>query len=208
MTTFSGTVTVQTWLDEIYSRSPKPRLRDVIEFQLAGNVKDILRYVESRLGEDWVWNWRALEVALLGIEKELAEEGSQTTNTMGKVAVGLAAIAVGAAVTPIALVGVLGLIGFGAAGPVAGSLAAAIQSAFYGGAVTGGSLFAVLQSIAMGGAALTAVEAAAAGAGIAAAAGAAGTGIAAAGAAPSADAAPWPSTFEVSNRLIEEIRSA
>ena len=145
---------------------------------------------------------------------------------MGKVAVGLAAIAVGAAVTPIALVGVLGLIGFGAAGPVAGkyfsdtvvvlfdlhsptgSLAAAIQSAFYGGAVTSGSLFAVLQSIAMGGAALTAVEAAAAGAGIAAAAGAAGTGIAATGAAPSADAAPWPSTFEVSNRLIEEIRSA
>jgi hypothetical protein len=70
MTTFSGTVTAQTWLDEIYSRSPKPRLRDVIEFQLASNVKDILKSVESRLGKDWVWNWLALEVALLGIERE------------------------------------------------------------------------------------------------------------------------------------------
>jgi hypothetical protein len=151
----------------------------------------------------------------------------ETTKTLRKAAVGLTAVAVVAAVTPVALVGLLGLIGFGVAGPIAGkyfsdtvvdlfylhshtgSLAALIQSVFYGGAVASGSLFAILQSIAMGGAALTAVEAAAAGTGIAAAAGAAGTGIAAAGAAASAGATtPWPSEFQVSNRLIDEIRSA
>jgi len=45
--------------------------------------------------------------------------------------------------------GVLGLIGFSPIGPVAGSLAAVIQSTVYGGAVASGSLFAILQGIAM-----------------------------------------------------------
>ena len=44
---------------------------------------------------------------------------------------------------------VLGVIGFAATGPVAGSIAAGIQSTFYGGAVTAGSWFAAAQSIAM-----------------------------------------------------------
>jgi len=44
---------------------------------------------------------------------------------------------------------VLGIIGFAATGPVAGSLAAVIQSIFYGGAVASGSAFATLQGIAM-----------------------------------------------------------
>ncbi|KAK0495247.1 hypothetical protein EDD18DRAFT_1171421 [Armillaria luteobubalina] len=50
----------------------------------------------------------------------------------------------------------LGLIGFGAAGPVAGSLAALIQSSI--GNVVAGSLFALLQSIAMGGSLWTIVS--------------------------------------------------
>ena len=44
---------------------------------------------------------------------------------------------------------VLGIIGFAVAGPVGGSLAAYIQSAYYGGAVAAGSWFAIAQSIAM-----------------------------------------------------------
>lgn len=44
---------------------------------------------------------------------------------------------------------VLGIIGFAVTGPVAGSLAAGIQSAYYGGAVASGSWFAIAQSIAM-----------------------------------------------------------
>ena len=44
---------------------------------------------------------------------------------------------------------VLGMIGFAVTGPVAGSLAAGIQAAYYGGAVASGSWFAIAQSIAM-----------------------------------------------------------
>ena len=44
---------------------------------------------------------------------------------------------------------VLGAIGFAATGPVAGSLAAGAQAAFYGGAVGAGSWFAWAQSVAM-----------------------------------------------------------
>lgn len=45
--------------------------------------------------------------------------------------------------------GVLGLIGFSSTGPVAGSMAAGIQSICYGSAVAKGSTFALAQSIAM-----------------------------------------------------------
>ena len=41
--------------------------------------------------------------------------------------------------------------GFGAAGPGAGTIAAAVQSLLYGAAVPAGSLFATLQSIGMTG---------------------------------------------------------
>ncbi|KAK0213884.1 hypothetical protein IW262DRAFT_1407142 [Armillaria fumosa] len=51
---------------------------------------------------------------------------------------------------------ILGLVGFGAAGPVAGSLAALIQSSI--GNVATGSLFALLQCIAMGGSLWTSVS--------------------------------------------------
>ena len=44
---------------------------------------------------------------------------------------------------------VLGIIGFAVTGPVGGSFAAYIQSAYYGGAVVSGSWFAIAQSIAM-----------------------------------------------------------
>ena len=44
---------------------------------------------------------------------------------------------------------ILGIIGFAVTGPVGGSLAALIQSTFYGGAVASGSLFAMAQAAAM-----------------------------------------------------------
>jgi len=47
----------------------------------------------------------------------------------------------------------LGVLGFSAAGPVAGSIAAGWQ-AMYGGMVPAGGLFAILQSAAMGGTAI------------------------------------------------------
>ncbi|KAG8945995.1 hypothetical protein FRC04_012114 [Tulasnella sp. 424] len=61
----------------------------------------------------------------------------------------------GAAVAPAVAVGALGLLGFSAMGPVAGSVAAGIQASVYGGAVGSGSLFAMAQSAAMGGIAIS-----------------------------------------------------
>ncbi len=48
-----------------------------------------------------------------------------------------------------AVVTTLGVIGFAVTGPVAGTLAAGIQSTFYGGAIASGSWFAWAQSVAM-----------------------------------------------------------
>ncbi|KIO20248.1 hypothetical protein M407DRAFT_221114 [Tulasnella calospora MUT 4182] len=73
-------------------------------------------------------------------------------NRMLAMAAGGALLTVGVvAIGPPIALGVLNVVGFSSAGPVAGSLAAAIQSAVYGGAVTSGSLFALCQSAAMGG---------------------------------------------------------
>ncbi|KAK0470046.1 uncharacterized protein EV420DRAFT_86284 [Desarmillaria tabescens] len=64
--------------------------------------------------------------------------------------IGVASAVAGVALAPVILPPALGVVGFGAAGPVAGTLAAAIQSGI--GNVAAGSAFAVAQSIGMGGA--------------------------------------------------------
>ncbi|KAI9145798.1 hypothetical protein BKA69DRAFT_1049618 [Paraphysoderma sedebokerense] len=66
---------------------------------------------------------------------------------------------VGAAATPILLPAALGAVGFTSAGVAAGSAAAGIQSAVYGGYVASGSAFAVCQSIGAAGVGATSVAA-------------------------------------------------
>ncbi|KAH9980657.1 hypothetical protein BJV74DRAFT_855712 [Russula compacta] len=84
-------------------------------------------------------------------------------------AVGTAGAAAGTVLVPVALTAGLGVIGFSAAGPVAGSIAAGMQAGI--GNVAAGSLFATAQSVAMGGAVPGAVTAVGSGfSGIAAAA--------------------------------------
>ncbi|KAK0480317.1 adaptin N terminal region-domain-containing protein [Armillaria novae-zelandiae] len=61
-----------------------------------------------------------------------------------------ASVVAGVVLTPVIVPAALGIVGFGAAGPVAGTLAAVIQSGI--GNVAAGSAFAVAQSIGMGGA--------------------------------------------------------
>ncbi|KAH9949143.1 hypothetical protein B0H21DRAFT_820333 [Amylocystis lapponica] len=93
---------------------------------------------------------------------------SKNLRTVATVAGGaLAGAALAAALTPA----ILGLLGFGPAGPVAASIAAGIQSGI--GSVSVGSLFALCQSIAMGGALPCGVYAAGAVIGLAIAAAAA-----------------------------------
>ncbi|KAH9976282.1 hypothetical protein BGW80DRAFT_1167856, partial [Lactifluus volemus] len=64
--------------------------------------------------------------------------------------IGAVGVAASLVFAPILVPVGLGLIGFSAIGPVAGSLAAIIQAGI--GNVMAGSLFAIAQSIAMGGA--------------------------------------------------------
>ncbi|KAK0480229.1 adaptin N terminal region-domain-containing protein [Armillaria novae-zelandiae] len=64
--------------------------------------------------------------------------------------IGASATAAGVILTPIIASAALGIVGFGAAGPVAGTLAPVIQSGI--GNVAAGSAFAVAQSMGMGGA--------------------------------------------------------
>ncbi|KAI0289368.1 hypothetical protein BC826DRAFT_1032338 [Russula brevipes] len=64
---------------------------------------------------------------------------------------------VGSLLAPVVVPAGLGLVGFGAAGPVAGSLAAGWQASI--GSVAAGSVFSTIQSVAMGGAIPTVVNA-------------------------------------------------
>ncbi|KAG8945991.1 hypothetical protein FRC04_012110 [Tulasnella sp. 424] len=102
---------------------------------------------------------RAEMVTLLGQVKiredearARAEAEEKNKNRWFAAIAGGALLTVGAVfVGPAIAVGALNLIGFGSLGPVAGSIAAGIQSAVYGGAVGAGSIFALCQSAAMGG---------------------------------------------------------
>ncbi|KAI0289369.1 hypothetical protein BC826DRAFT_1107084 [Russula brevipes] len=93
-------------------------------------------------------------------------------NAQTPLAVGLGAMA-GLLLTPVILPVAVSAIGFGAAGPIAGSVAAVWQASI--GNVAAGSLFAVAQSIGMGGAISSIVTAIGASVGAASAAAAAGT---------------------------------
>ncbi|KAG9030319.1 hypothetical protein FS837_003294 [Tulasnella sp. UAMH 9824] len=81
-----------------------------------------------------------------------AEAEANNKNRWLAAVAGGALLTVGAVVVgPALAVGALNLVGFSSVGPVAGSLAATIQSIVYGGAVGSGSIFALCQSAAMGG---------------------------------------------------------
>ncbi|KAG8880503.1 hypothetical protein FRB97_000738 [Tulasnella sp. 331] len=77
--------------------------------------------------------------------------GGKLGRTLAIVGGGALAVTGATIVLPAIAVGGLGLLGFSAVGPVAGSIAATIQSVCYGGAVASGSAFALAQAAAMGG---------------------------------------------------------
>ncbi|KAG8914237.1 hypothetical protein FRC01_004165, partial [Tulasnella sp. 417] len=101
-----------------------------------------------------VWDadgaFRTEMLTLLGQQQIREDEANR--NRWFAAAAGGALLTVGAVVVgPALAVGALNLVGFSSVGPVAGSLAATIQSIVYGGAVGSGSIFALCQSAAMGG---------------------------------------------------------
>ncbi|CUA70982.1 hypothetical protein RSOLAG22IIIB_09260 [Rhizoctonia solani] len=78
------------------------------------------------MGWDWDWDWGRFKRTLITAAKYAA---------------------VGAAITTTVVWIAPPLLGFTASGVAANSIAAAIQSIYYGGFVPAGSLFAILQSI-------------------------------------------------------------
>ncbi|XP_067142094.1 uncharacterized protein [Centruroides vittatus] len=77
----------------------------------------------------------------------LCKRRNNSANQKLKTAAIIGGITTGAILGPLAVVGVVGALGFGAIGVTAGSIAAGIQSAVYGGSVASGSIFAICQSI-------------------------------------------------------------
>ncbi|KAJ7061695.1 hypothetical protein C8F01DRAFT_1138143 [Mycena amicta] len=118
------------------------------------------------------WEWSQFAKVLLDVvenmraQKKVIEEMNQPPKEQGSlarfrdehpvaaVATGVGLVIATPILAPMAMVGTLNAVGFGAGGVVAGSMAAGIQSIFYGGAVASGSAFAIAQSIGAGGAAM------------------------------------------------------
>ncbi|KAI5121031.1 hypothetical protein M0805_008607 [Coniferiporia weirii] len=152
---FNGKSDVEAWISSLElsfsekEMSEDERLELAVE-HLRQPVVDCLNCVavdlENILEGPWEWSWTTLKAALLGIQA--------TRKILIKTAKIAAVAGVASIAGPAIIVGGLNLIGFSAVGPVAGSIAAGIQSVFYGGAVQAGSAFAFCQSAAMGGAAL------------------------------------------------------
>ncbi|KAL5501308.1 hypothetical protein ACEPAH_8568 [Sanghuangporus vaninii] len=156
----------QTWIREVETFFATNQISEEMGYlyahsRLSPRVQACIRSVgacmKSVTEKPWVWNWSRLKEALLRMEA-----AGDVAFKVAKVAtVGALACIAG----PALMTAGLGVLGFSAIGPVAGSVAAGIQSTVYGGAVGAGSLFAFCQSLTMGGAGAMAIATGVSGAG-------------------------------------------
>ncbi|KZP21650.1 hypothetical protein FIBSPDRAFT_825338 [Athelia psychrophila] len=161
---------VRMWLSKIrlgckMRGVPRQLWTDLAIIFISGELKDVVLGMQRFLQKTGrsQWEWECFEVDLTRICEEaernrnISIEGSDSESGLKKFArehphlatsAGIALIGTGAlVVAPALALGALNIVGFGAVGPMAGSLAAALQSAIYGGATTG--IFSVFQSFAM-----------------------------------------------------------
>jgi len=108
------------------------------------------RGLEEHTGRRWEWTWPMLKDVLIRIHNAISDFREQHPTASKAVAIAAVCAAL-VVIGPPLLVGVLNMLGFTAVGPAAGSFAAAVQAAVYGGAVQVGSPFALAQAAAMGG---------------------------------------------------------
>ncbi|KAJ7159217.1 hypothetical protein C8R43DRAFT_994202 [Mycena crocata] len=135
--------------------------------QVMDGVKRKMADIEAGRG-GWDWDWKKFSRTLVYIHERVKRDAAEnhsgnnsvaedvrrfrTEHPYASAAAGLGLIVVGGiTVAPAILVGTLNVLGFGAGGVAAASIAAGVQSAVYGGAVGAGSLFAMAQSAAAGG---------------------------------------------------------
>ncbi|KAJ7344009.1 hypothetical protein DFH08DRAFT_871594 [Mycena albidolilacea] len=167
---------VELWISTIryglkQRRLPREHWGAVALHFMSDEPRTVLKEAQREMGIEW--DWERLTAALVHIEKQVKKEAFENNDSnsvgdslrrfrrehpfaAGAAAVGLITVG-GITVAPAILVGTLNLLGFSASGVVGGSIAASIQSAFYGGAVASGSLFSLAQSAAAGGIAVAAL---------------------------------------------------
>ncbi|KAL5524814.1 hypothetical protein ACEPAF_9960 [Sanghuangporus sanghuang] len=155
----------QTWIREVEtffatSQTPEmglPYAHSHLSQRVQACIRSVGACIEDVTEKPWGWNWRMLKEALLRMEA--AEDVAYKVAKV--VSVGALACIAG----PALMTAGLAALGFSVIGPVAGSVAAGIQSTVYGGAVGAGSLFAFCQSLTMGGAGAMAIATGVSGAG-------------------------------------------
>ncbi|KZP21698.1 hypothetical protein FIBSPDRAFT_953457 [Athelia psychrophila] len=145
---------------------PRQLWTDIAISFISGELKDVVlgrqRLSQTEAGRSQ-WEWESFQVDLTRICEEaernrnIAIEENDSRSGLEKfshehphlaTSAGIALIGTGAVVVaPTWTLFALSWVGFGPAGPVAGSLAPVLQSTIYGGATTG--IFSVFQSFAM-----------------------------------------------------------
>ncbi|KAF7984865.1 hypothetical protein HWV62_10837 [Athelia sp. TMB] len=161
---------VGTWLSSIKLGCEmrgihRQQWADVALHFLSGDVKDVLAGMKRLIQKirQLEWKWESFEIGLARICEEanrirnIAIDWNDSEYGLKKFVhehphilstVGIALIGAGIlTITPELAIGLFRLVGFGSAGPIAGSIAAALQSAVYGGGTTG--VFSACQSFGM-----------------------------------------------------------
>lgn len=129
---------------------------------LEGDLKTVMQGLQDHVDNSGLagWDWESFGVELAGICDQAKNQRARDTEDLTELekfmrdhpflatSAGVTLIGAGCiVVAPTIALGLLNIVGFGALGPVGGSLAATIQSIVYGGAT--GGVFSVLQSFAM-----------------------------------------------------------
>ncbi|KAJ7816742.1 hypothetical protein B0H14DRAFT_2844066 [Mycena olivaceomarginata] len=147
---------VELWISTIryglkQRRLPREHWVAVALHFMSDKPRTVLEEAQREMGIEWDWKDLSplCDPDSNSVEDSLRRFRREHPFAAGAAAVGLITVG-GITVAPAILVGTLNLLGFSASGVVGGSIAASIQSAFYGGAVASGSLFSLAQSAAAG----------------------------------------------------------
>jgi len=160
-TMYDGSQDVRPWLMEIEEKYrihgiPEIHMTDMAVKFTNGEVNTVLTAMyKARVAEAGAWSWEDFKESLIKIEDDYREnmkyarqsaEDFRSEHPYAAAALSVTLIGTGAVlVLPTVGAAILGAVGFGSGGVTAGSIAASLQSAIYGGAT--GGVFSVLQSL-------------------------------------------------------------